>query len=623
MKTKNKEKSKIGPFVDKKGKLITKDPCNVLQDQYSAMWSVPKPEDSIDDLDSFFSEESDDILSPKISNITFSRDKIRKAITKIRIDAACGPDGVTPSLLKTFCDEILEPLETIYSNSMEDSIYPAIWKKADVTPVKKSGKTKSRAESFRPVALLSHLGKVMEMIIREELQTFLEINNKLAEQQHGFRSGKSCISQLLAHTEMIIKAMEVKVNIDSIYLDFQKAFDKADHTVIVRRCLEKGITGLLGMWIANYLKDRKQRVIANNQTSAELTVISGVPQGSVLGPLLFLILIDSITDLKISSTMGIFADDTRLIRQIWTELDAINLQTDVEQLYKWASDNNMLFNGEKFECLKVGSNEDLKHNYNYNTPNFDGCIEDVDSLRDLGIIVSTKGDFREHIFKIVSKAKQRSGWISRQFMRKSIEFRRHMYRVYIQSLLDYGSQVWAPVDPALILHLESVQRSFTIQTEGLEHLNYWERLSKMKLNSVQRRMERYRVIYLWKMTVGLVPNVGISWTISETRGKMITIPKSKSNYSAIAKNMRDQSISVHGGRIFNLLPHDIRNWSGTKDGFKEKLDMFLSVIPDQPKTQDLNPIPVNRLSCRNSNSLFDWILFLNISDRRPEVVQSA
>ena len=115
------------------------------------------------------------------------------------------------------------------------------------------------------MALLSHLGKVMEMIIREELQTFLETNKKLAEQQHGFRSGKSCISQLLAHTEMIIKAMEVKVNIDSIYPDFQKAFDKADHTVIVRRCLEKGITGLLGMWIANYLKDRKQRVIANNQ----------------------------------------------------------------------------------------------------------------------------------------------------------------------------------------------------------------------------------------------------------------------------------------------------------------------------------------------------------------------
>merc|ERR1712105_234439 len=182
---------------------------------------------------------------------------------------------------------------------------------------------------------------------------------------------------------------------------------------------------------------------------------------------------------------------------------------------------------------------------------------------------------------------------------------------------------WAPIDPTLILHLESVQRIYTIQTNGLEHLDYWERLRRMNLYSVQRRMERYRVIYLWKITVGLVPNFGIHWTESETRGKMISIPHSKSNCSAIAKHMRDQSLVVHGGRIFNLLPHDIRSWSGTKDGFKEKLDLFLSNIPDHPKTQDLTPVPVSRLTCKNSNSLFDWILFLKISDRRPEVVRSV
>ena len=119
----------------------------------------------------------------------------------------------------------------------------------------------------------------MEVVIREELQTFLENNNKLARQQHGFRSGKSCISQLLAHTEMVVAALESKVNIDSIYLDFQKAFDKADHHIIAKRCEEKGITGLLGKWILNYLSDRTQRVIAKNEVSEELTVVSGVPQG--------------------------------------------------------------------------------------------------------------------------------------------------------------------------------------------------------------------------------------------------------------------------------------------------------------------------------------------------------
>ena len=619
VKSKTKEKSKIGPFVDKKGKVIMESPAATLQAQYSEMWSKPVPENKIDNLEDFFKDD-DTKDEPKISKVIFTKAKIRKAIMKVRTDAACGPDGITPSLLKVFCEELLDPLESIYSKSMDESIFPSIWKKADVSPVKKSGKSKSKAESFRPVALLSHLGKVMEMIIREELQSYLEKYGKLAAQQHGFRSGKSCISQLLAHSEMVLRAMEVKVNIDSIYLDFQKAFDKADHSVILRRCLEKGVTGLLGRWIADYLQNRTQRVIANDEESVELTIVSGVPQGSVLGPLLFLILIDSITDLNITSTMGIFADDTRLIRQIWTELDAINLQTDVEELYKWADMNNMKFNGEKFECLKIGTNSDLMNEYNYTTPNFDGCIGDVESLRDLGVIVSRTGDYKEHIYKVVSKAKQRAGWISRSFVRNTIDFRRHMYRTYVQSLLDYGSQVWAPVNPSLISHLESVQRLYTIQTDGLSSYNYWQRLQKMRLQSVQRRMERYRVIYLWKIIMGIVPNFGIEWTVNSSRGRMITIPQCKSSYSSLAKTMREQSITVHRGKIFNLLPYDIRNWDGSKETFKLKLDEFLTNIPDHPRTNDLIPAPMNRISTLHSNSIYDWILHLKLVDRRPEIV---
>ena len=620
MKSKNKERTKIGPFVDNKGKVIDDIPANTLQKQYSDMWSSPRPEDKIDNPNEFF-KVSDNKDEPKITDISFTKEKIRKAINKVRIDAAPGPDGISPYILKTFCEELLPPLEIIYNDSMDNSTFPSIWKKSDVTPVKKSGKSKSRAESFRPVALLSHLGKIMEVIIREELQTFLEKHNKLARQQHGFRSGKSCISQLLAHTEMVVVALESKVNIDSIYLDFQKAFDKADHQIIAKRCVEKGISGLLGKWILNYLSNRTQRVIANNEVSEELTVVSGVPQGSVLGPLLFLLLIDSITDLNITSTMGIFADDTRLVRQIWSEVDAANLQTDVEELYTWAEANNMLFNGDKFECIKIGVNSDLMCNYNYMTPNQNGSIEDVDCLRDLGILVSSTGDFREQIFKVVSKAKQRAGWINRSFMRNTIEFRRFMYKTYVQGLLN-GSQVWAPIEPALILHLESVQRLYTVQTEGLQNCNYWTRLKRMKLYSVQRRMERYRIIYLWKIIMGIVPNYGITWSENSVRGRMLNIPKSKSNYTAIAKHMRDQSLIVHGGNIFNLLPVEIRNWSGSKDIFKQKLDSFLKDIPDCPKTPDLTPDPINRLSCKNSNSLFDWILHCNITERRPEVVRS-
>ena len=168
-----------------------------------------------------------------------------------------------------------------------------------------------------------------------------------------------------------------------------------------------------------------------------------------------------------------------------------------------------------------------------------------------------------------------------------------MWRTYVQGLLDYGSQVWCPTDPTLIAHLETTQRVFTMQIDGLQHLIYWERLKEMNLLSVQRRLERYRVIYLWKIIQGLVPNFGIKWNNSERRGIYIDIPKSNYKHTAMGKKMRDQSLVVHGGKIFNLLPSELRNCTYNMDTFKQKLDLFLTRIPDHPPCPGLAPVPIN------------------------------
>ena len=150
----------------------------------------------------------------------------------------------------------------------------------------------------------------------------------------------------------------------------------------------------------------------------------------------------------------------------------------------------------------------------------------------------------------------------------------------------------------------------------MEDKNYWERLKILKLNSIQRRMERYRIMYVWKTITGKVPNFGLIWDINPRRGRMVDIRTYKSNAPSQAKNLIDQSLGVHGGRLFNLLPIDLRNFEGTTDQFKTHLDDFLCDIPDKPQCDGLHPDPINSLNCKNSNSLIDWVPFLNMRNRR-------
>ena len=211
---------------------------------------------------------------------------------------------------------------------------------------------------------------------------------------------------------MILNTLENDKNIDVVYLDYKKAFDKADHSIILRGLREKGIGGKIGKWIQNYLEDRSQSVMANNRISNDVKVISGVPQGSVIGPILFLVIIDNISYISIKSSLGIFADDSRISREINSYNDAENLQDDLLLIYDWAIDNNMDFNRLKFQALKYGRNSEMKDEYEYVNSEFLQFIENVNSTRDLGIIMSTDGHFDEHIDKVVTKSRQRCGWIN-------------------------------------------------------------------------------------------------------------------------------------------------------------------------------------------------------------------
>ena len=231
-------------------------------------------------------------------------------------------------------------------------------------PIYKGG-SRGEARNYRPVALTSHIIKVFEKVLRNHIVAHMEENNLLNPGQHGFRAGRSCLSQLLSHVENITQILEDGDNVDVIYLDFSKAFDKVDFLVTLRKIKLLGVTGNIGKWIYSFLTGRTQTVIVNGMSSSHSDVKSGVPQGSVLGPLLFLILLGDIDKSVSSAFLSSFADDTRIGHRIKTAGDVNRLQKDLESIYQWSADNNMKFNSEKFECIRYVKKSDIHNTTTY------------------------------------------------------------------------------------------------------------------------------------------------------------------------------------------------------------------------------------------------------------------
>ena len=231
----------------------------------------------------------------------------------------------------------------ILRKSIDEGVVPDVFKLAYIAPVYKGG-SKLNPANFRPVSLTSHVMKVFERVLKVELVRHLETNDLLKKNQHGFIAGRSTQTQLLQHYTDVFEAISEGVRLDTVYLDFAKAFDKVNHDILLRKITNHGIKGKIGMWIKNFLFNRKYRVLANGMMSDEQEVISGVPQGTVLASIFFIIMISDIDENLKYSIVRLFADDTRVSAKIRTKEDEELLQQDLNNVYRWADENLMEFN---------------------------------------------------------------------------------------------------------------------------------------------------------------------------------------------------------------------------------------------------------------------------------------
>ena len=403
--------------------------------------------------------------------------------------------------------------------------------------------------------------------------------------QHGFRIGRSCLSQLIAHYDHILNLLENGKNVDVIYIDFAKAFDKVDFMVTLRKLNMLGITGNVGRWMHCFLTKRTQQVLVNGERSTPHEVKSGVPQGSVLGPLLFLILIGDIDQEVAQAFLSSFADDTRIGSEIGSHEDSSALQSDLNAVYRWTEQNNMELNGDKFEFMRYGPRNELHPPMQY-TSNTGRTIQGKDCVKDLGVLMSSDGSFKKHVESAVTEAKKLCGWILRTFSTRQTLPMLTLWKSLVQCKLDYCSQLWSPTERGAIQTIEMVQRSFLRKLSGMNQLPYWEQLRQLQLYSQERRRERYMTIYIWRILEGQVPNISSKVTAKwhARRGRECIIPSVNRASPPSIQKLQHASLPVRGQQLFNTLPVDIQNITEfSVDAFKRQLDKYLRTVPDEPQ----------------------------------------
>ena len=611
--SRQKTKARIGPFIDPSSGCPNPDPdfaAKVLSDQYQSVFVQPRQEWLVEDAEDFFTHSAGE--EPSIFDINFTESDIESACFELSSSSAAGADGVPSSLLKTCRKELKKPLFILWKSSLEQGTIPTDLLLVLVCPVHKGG-SRGTPKNYRPVALTSHLMKVFERVVRKSLVKHLEEHGFLPDGQHGFRAFRSTLTQLLSYWDTILTDMETGKGVDVIYTDFSKAFDTVETGVLLHELKECGVRGKLGCWIASFLDPgaRQQAVTVDGRISALKPVISGVPQGTVLGPVLFLVHIRNISkDLSANTTASSFADDTRVQRGIASVEDCSSLQADLQLIYDWATKVNMKFNSDKFEIVRYWSNQANAPAFQYISPD-NKPIEVKSNLRDLGVQLSSSLNFSIHVENTITAASKLVGWGLRTFRGRGRKVMLTLMKSIVQPKMDYCSQLWSPSDQASINKLEAVQKNLIdkIRDPMLSGLDYWEKLQHLRLYSQERRRERYMVIFLWKISQGMVSGYDVSFTSGGgRRGRSIVPTTILRTAPSMVRNAREHSLAVKGARLFNLLPETIRSMNTDHvDYFKNNLDVFLSSIPDQPTVTGLG-------RAAESNSLLDQLpLFYNLT----------
>ena len=417
-----------------------------------------------------------------ISDIQISPAAIQRTLSNLKLNSAAGPDGIPPIFFHKVSRSIIFPLSTMFRTFIDLRTLPQEWKHSIIAPKFKKGDP-SNPSNYRPIALTCTCCKILESIISSNLIEFLLANKLINKNQHGFLKRHSTSTNLLESLNDWSLAISNRKSVVIGYIDFQRAFDSISHAKLIAKLQSYGISGNLLYWIKSFLSDRIQSVRIGSTISTFCRVISGVPQGSVLGPTLFILFINDISDaFQDHITFKLFADDIKLYTDLSLPSASKNFQAHLDLVQDWAFLWQIGISYHKCSIIELGPHHS-QTDYTLSS----NKIQTTDKISDLGIQIQSNLKFNTHINEMVIKAHQRASLIFRSFLSRDIENLIRAFKTYIRPLVEYASPVWSPAHLVLIGAVEAVQRRFTKRLPGMVHLSYAERLAFLKLQSLEQR----------------------------------------------------------------------------------------------------------------------------------------
>lgn len=474
------------------------DICNAFNDFFQKNFKEPASHYPI-------VSDNDTSTNHVLHNVEITSSYIFKLLKQLDIKKGAGSDGIPPSFFY-FCSKTLAaPIAQIFNRCLSVGYFPNIWKTAHIVPIYKKG-SQSQVKNYRPISILNVLSKLFERVVHNHMYPI--VSKFIPPEQHGFMKERSTNTNLALFTDDVLNGMDGASQVDVIYTDFEKAFDRVDHVLLLRKLWELGIKGSLHRWFESYLRNRCQAVVIGGYCSSYIKIVSGVPQGSILGPLLYACYLYDISKCFKFAKFLMYADDTKIYMNIKNIQDCYHLQEDLNRLCIYYDENRININVSKCSYMSFTRKmKPLKFNYNiYSLP-----LIETKQVRDLGILLDSKLTFTDHIDNVVSKAFRNLGFIlrvSRPFT--DIHCLKVLYYTYVRSVLEYCCSIWNPQYLTYIKNIEKIQKKFLKHLSYRDHrafTDYIDSCNFYHLLTLENRRHLVDMLFLYKICNGKIDSI--------------------------------------------------------------------------------------------------------------------